>query len=45
MFRLSDTPGQVKFTGRRKGTDTAEILASYGVARKEQDALHTRGIV
>jgi formyl-CoA transferase len=44
-FRLSDTPGAVRWPGPRKGRDTAEILGRYGVSADELAALAERGIV
>ncbi|GGV82280.1 MULTISPECIES: CaiB/BaiF CoA transferase family protein [Streptomyces] len=44
-FRLSDTPGAVRWPGPRKGRDTAEVLGRYGVSADELAALAERGIV
>ncbi|MGW0791691.1 CaiB/BaiF CoA transferase family protein [Streptomyces sp. NPDC002911] len=44
-FRLSDTPGAVRWPGPRKGRDTAEVLEAYGVDPETLAALAERGIV
>ncbi|GHJ39228.1 CaiB/BaiF CoA-transferase family protein [Streptomyces sp. TS71-3] len=44
-FRLSDTPGQVRWPGPRKGRDTAEVLGAYGVGADEIASLTQRGVV
>ncbi|MEU7967956.1 CoA transferase [Streptomyces sp. NPDC049097] len=44
-FRLSDTPGAVRWPGPRKGRDTAEVLGRYGVGAEELTALAERGVV
>ncbi|MEQ3549770.1 CoA transferase [Pseudonocardia nematodicida] len=45
MFRLSETPGSVRATGPRKGRDTADVLARYGVDPAELDRLRADGVV
>lgn len=32
LFRLSETPGSIRTTGRSRGADTADVLARFGVA-------------
>ncbi|MEU5839860.1 CoA transferase [Streptomyces diacarni] len=44
-FRLSETPGEVRWPGPRKGRDTAEILGTHGVGADELAALRERGVV
>ena len=44
-FRLSDTPGEVRWPGPRKGRDTAEVLGAYGIDADELARLAQRGIV
>jgi formyl-CoA transferase len=44
-FRLSDTPGAVRWPGPRKGRDTADVLSRYGVGADELAALAARGVV
>jgi crotonobetainyl-CoA:carnitine CoA-transferase CaiB-like acyl-CoA transferase len=45
LFRLSDTPGAVKFTGRRHGQDTDDILAELGFGGPEIAELRAAGII
>jgi crotonobetainyl-CoA:carnitine CoA-transferase CaiB-like acyl-CoA transferase len=43
--RLSDTPGAIRWTGRRHGADTAEVLGELGVDREELERLRSAGVV
>lgn len=45
LFRLSATPGSIRWTGRTHGADTDEILGDLGLGSQETDALRERGIV
>lgn len=45
LYRLSDTPGAIKWTGRRKGADNAEVFAELGLTQEQIDGLHDAGIV
>ncbi|MFP3465977.1 CaiB/BaiF CoA transferase family protein [Leifsonia sp. SIMBA_070] len=45
LFRLSETPGAVRWPGRRHGADTAEVLAEVGVTPEQLAALRERGVV
>jgi crotonobetainyl-CoA:carnitine CoA-transferase CaiB-like acyl-CoA transferase len=45
LFRMSATPGSIRWTGRPHGADTAEILAELGVDPDEVVALREQGIV
>lgn len=44
LFRLSATPGGVRWTGRAVGADTDAVLAEAGVTRAELDALRREGV-
>jgi crotonobetainyl-CoA:carnitine CoA-transferase CaiB-like acyl-CoA transferase len=45
LFRLSETPGEIRWAGRRHGADTDEVLASVGVTREQLAALREAGVV
>ncbi|MFG3341115.1 CaiB/BaiF CoA transferase family protein [Glycomyces sp. NPDC048151] len=45
LFRLSATPGAVRWPGRRHGQDTDAVLAEAGVTREQLDLLRQKGIV
>lgn len=45
LFRLSRTPGSIRWTGRSHGADTREVLSELGLSGAEIDELAERGIV
>ncbi|MCS5718415.1 CoA transferase [Herbiconiux sp. CPCC 205763] len=45
LFRLSETPGGIRWTGRRHGADSASVLAEIGVTPEQLTALRERGVV
>ncbi|MEV6420999.1 CoA transferase [Streptomyces sp. NPDC051662] len=45
LFRLSETPGSIKWTGRPHGADTDEILSGIGLTDTEITALRSAGAV
>ncbi|MER5884435.1 CoA transferase [Streptomyces sp. NPDC001941] len=45
LFRLSETPGSIRWTGRPHGADTDAVLAELGLTRPEITALRTEGAV
>ncbi|MCC5580486.1 CoA transferase [Microtetraspora sp. AC03309] len=45
MFRLSGTPGAIRWTGRPHGADTEEVLTSLGLPPGRIAALRAKGIV
>lgn len=45
LFRLSETPGGIRWAGRPHGRDTDEVLAEVGVTREQLDALRAKGVV
>jgi crotonobetainyl-CoA:carnitine CoA-transferase CaiB-like acyl-CoA transferase len=45
LFRLSATPGAIRWPGRRHGQDTDEVLAEVGVTREQLERLREKGIV
>jgi crotonobetainyl-CoA:carnitine CoA-transferase CaiB-like acyl-CoA transferase len=44
LFRMSDTPGRIRWSGRSHGHDTAEVLAAAGVDAAALADLRARGI-
>ncbi|MEU7032327.1 CoA transferase [Streptomyces sp. NPDC046237] len=45
LFRLSETPGGIRWAGRPHGADTAEVLAELGLTPAEIGALRGEGAV
>ncbi|WP_440710939.1 CaiB/BaiF CoA transferase family protein [Herbiconiux sp. YIM B11900] len=45
LFRLSETPGAIRWTGRDHGADSADVLAEIGVTPEQLAALRERGVV
>jgi crotonobetainyl-CoA:carnitine CoA-transferase CaiB-like acyl-CoA transferase len=45
LFRLSDTPGAIRWTGRPHGADTQEVLAELGLTEGELARLREEGAV
>ena len=45
LFRLSETPGGIRWAGRPHGRDTDAVLADIGVTHDQLQALRERGIV
>jgi crotonobetainyl-CoA:carnitine CoA-transferase CaiB-like acyl-CoA transferase len=45
LFRLSQTPGEIRWTGRRHGQDTDEVLAALGLSADRIAALRAEGAV
>ncbi len=45
MFRLSDTPGEIRWTGRPHGADTAGLLSELGLSPSDIEALRQKGVV
>lgn len=45
LFRLSATPGRIRWTGRGHGHDTAEVLAEIGIGGAALAGLRARGVV
>ena len=46
MFRLLDTPGGIRFSGRRLGQDTDEVYAQLlGLEADKLDELRDEGVV
>ena len=44
LFRLSETPGAVRWPGRAHGADTAEVLGEVGVTREDLERLRAEGV-
>ncbi|MEV3856213.1 CoA transferase [Streptomyces sp. NPDC050095] len=45
LFRLSETPGAIRWTGRAHGADTDEILGDLGLSPADIDTLREAGAV
>lgn len=45
MFRMSETPGDIRWAGRAIGADTAAVLAELGISIDEQAALKAKGVI
>jgi crotonobetainyl-CoA:carnitine CoA-transferase CaiB-like acyl-CoA transferase len=46
LFRMADTPGRIRFTGRSLGADTDTILSDeLGISDDRLGQLRARGVV
>ena len=45
LFRMSETPGKIRWTGRELGIDTDEVLNAAGISQERVAKLRERGIV
>lgn len=45
LYRLSETPGRIRWTGRAHGADTDDVLTALGYARNTLDELRTEGVI
>jgi crotonobetainyl-CoA:carnitine CoA-transferase CaiB-like acyl-CoA transferase len=45
LFRLSATPGEVRWAGRAPGADTDQVLAEAGLSEEEIVRLRAEGAV
>jgi len=45
LFRMLDTPGRVRWAGRRLGQDNATIYAQLGLDATELDQLRLSGVI
>ena len=46
LFRMSETPGEIRHTGRRLGADNDDVyLGLLGMSRAEYDALRERHVI
>ncbi len=45
LFRMSETPGSIRWTGRALGADTDEVLAELGRTPEQVADLRARGVV
>jgi crotonobetainyl-CoA:carnitine CoA-transferase CaiB-like acyl-CoA transferase len=45
LFRLSESPGSIRWAGGPHGANTDEVLAEIGVTPDQLDALRAAGVV
>ncbi|MGP3977449.1 CaiB/BaiF CoA transferase family protein [Streptomyces sp. 8N114] len=45
LFRLSETPGSIRWAGRRHGADTDEVLSGLGLTEEQIGKLREGGVV
>ncbi len=45
LFRLSGTPGRIRWTGPALGAHTPEVLSRYGIDAAERERLATMGVL
>jgi crotonobetainyl-CoA:carnitine CoA-transferase CaiB-like acyl-CoA transferase len=45
LFRLSESPGSIRWAGRRHGADTAAVFAEIGIDADRLAELRKRGVV
>jgi crotonobetainyl-CoA:carnitine CoA-transferase CaiB-like acyl-CoA transferase len=45
MWRMSASPGRIRFTGRALGADTDDVLGELGCAADELKALRDKGVI
>ncbi len=45
LFRLSETPGAIRWTGRKLGQDNAAIYGELGLIPEQLDNLKSRGVI
>lgn len=45
LFRMSETPGSIRFTGRELGADTDEVLGEVGVGQSTIERLRGQGVL
>ena len=45
LYRLSETPGRLKWAGRRMGQDNAEVYSALGLDTNDLDGLEQEGVL
>ncbi|BBH71512.1 CoA transferase [Actinoplanes sp. OR16] len=45
LYRMSRTPGRIRWTGRPRGADTDDVLAGLGYDEEQRAALRAEGII
>ncbi|WP_436529377.1 CaiB/BaiF CoA transferase family protein [Actinoplanes sp. HUAS TT8] len=45
LYRLSGTPGRIRWTGREHGADTDDVLTALGYDQNELDELRSQGVI
>ncbi|SNR86681.1 CaiB/BaiF CoA transferase family protein [Actinoplanes regularis] len=45
LYRMSRTPGRIRWTGRERGADTDDVLAGLGYDEEARAAMRERGVI
>ena len=45
LFRMSDTPGEIKWAGRPRGTDNKDVFSKLGIDDDELESLKDEGVI
>jgi crotonobetainyl-CoA:carnitine CoA-transferase CaiB-like acyl-CoA transferase len=45
LYRMSETPGEIRWTGRAKGADNADVFAELGLTDEQVAGLRDHGII
>ncbi len=45
LFRMSQTPGEIRFAGKKPGSDTLSVLADIGVSEEDLVELRSIGVI
>ncbi|MCL6647917.1 MAG: CoA transferase, partial [Chloroflexi bacterium] len=45
LFRLSETPGRIRWAGRRLGRDNAEVYGELGLTAEQLAELQAKGVI
>ena len=45
MWRMSETPGSIEWSGRNQGADTDDVLAELGYVEEAREQLRDKGAI